>query len=121
MAMQFVREAPAASSITAFDGHEFHIGEQRLQGSIVLSHALPARAWTATDPLDAMSLAVALDLQAEIVIIGTGAQHRFPPPEALRPLIEAGIAFEIMATRAACRTYNVLLNEGRKVGALLLT
>jgi Uncharacterized conserved protein len=120
MAIQFVREAPAALSITAFDGREFRIGEQRLSGSIALSHAIPARTWAASDPLDADSLGTALTLQAEIVIIGTGTLHRFPSPEALRPLIEAGIAFEIMATRAACRTYNVLLSEGRKVGALLI-
>lgn len=59
-------------------------------------------------------------LDAEIILIGTGAKHVFLKHEVLRPLIEARIGFELMASSAACRTYNVLLAEGRKVGLLLL-
>jgi uncharacterized protein len=58
--------------------------------------------------------------QPEIVIIGSGRQFRFPPPAALRPLIEAGIGHEVMDTAAACRTYNVLLGEGRGVMAVMV-
>lgn len=54
----------------------------------------------------------------EIVIIGSGKQFRFPSPAALRPLVEAGIGHEVMDTAAACRTYNVLLVEGREVVGL---
>lgn len=56
----------------------------------------------------------------ELVIFGSGARLRFPPPALLRPLIERGIGFETMDTAAACRTYNVLLAEGRSVVAALL-
>lgn len=56
----------------------------------------------------------------EVLIIGTGRRFTFPPPQALRPLIEARIGHEIMDTPAACRTYNVLLSEGRKVMAVLV-
>ncbi len=62
-------------------------------------------------------LAVA-ESRPEIVIIGSGRQFRFPVPAALRPLIEAGIGHEVMDTAAACRTYNVLLGEGRNVVGL---
>jgi uncharacterized protein len=59
-------------------------------------------------------------LAPELVIFGSGARLRFPAPALLRPLIDAGIGVETMDTAAACRTYNVLLAEGRSVVAALL-
>ena len=56
-------------------------------------------------------------LKPELVIFGSGARLRFPAPALLRPLIDAGIGVETMDTAAACRTYNVLLAEGRSVVA----
>lgn len=52
---------------------------------------------------------------AEIVLFGTGERQRFPRPELLKPLISKGIGLEVMDTRAACRTYNILVAEGRHV------
>ncbi len=52
---------------------------------------------------------------AEIVLLGTGPRLRFPHPSLTRPLIEAGIGLEVMDTGAACRTYNLLASEGRRV------
>ena len=63
----------------------------------------------------------ALDAAAfDILLIGTGADIAQIPSEARTALTEQGIAFELMATPAAARTYNVLLSEGRRVAALLL-
>ena len=59
-------------------------------------------------------------LAPELVVFGSGARLRFPSPALLRPLIDAAIGFETMDTAAACRTYNVLLSEGRTVVAALL-
>lgn len=56
----------------------------------------------------------------EVLIYGSGPSIRFPAPSAVRPLIEARIGFETMDTAAACRTYNVLVSEGRNVMAALL-
>ena len=56
----------------------------------------------------------------EIVILGSGAAFRFPHPSVLAPLHRAGIGVEVMDTRAACRTYNILLAEGRRVVAALI-
>lgn len=56
----------------------------------------------------------------ELVILGSGTRLRFPPASLLRPLIERRIGIESMDTAAACRTYNVLLSEGRSVVAALL-
>jgi uncharacterized protein len=59
-------------------------------------------------------------MKPELVIFGSGVRIRFPKPAVLRPLIDARIGFETMDTPAACRTYNVLLAEGRSVIAALL-
>jgi len=56
----------------------------------------------------------------ELVIFGSGPRIRFPAPALLRPLIDKRIGVETMDTAAACRTYNVLLGEGRAVVAALL-
>jgi len=60
-------------------------------------------------------------LKPEIVILGTGAAQRFPGRDLTRGLAAAGIGVEIMDSRAACRTYNILATEGRKVVAAILT
>jgi uncharacterized protein len=120
MALQFVRENSNDFTITAYDGASVRVGTLTFNESISLSHNVVPKAWQSVLPLTAESIAVGAALNAEIVIIGTGKRHVFPKPEALRPLIDARIGFEIMDSSAACRTYNVLLAEGRKVGVLLL-
>ena len=60
------------------------------------------------------------ELAPEVVIFGSGARIRFVPAALLRPLIERRIGIETMDTAAACRTYNVLIAEGRKAVAALL-
>jgi len=64
--------------------------------------------------------AALVPLHPELVILGTGQRQRFPRAELLAPLAEAGIGWEIMDTGAACRTYNILMGEGRNVAAALL-
>ncbi len=70
--------------------------------------------------LAASDFAALGELGPELVIFGSGARLRFPPPAVLRPLMERRIGIETMDTAAACRTYNVLLAEGRSVIAALL-
>ncbi|MCK6390635.1 MAG: Mth938-like domain-containing protein [Azonexus sp.] len=59
-------------------------------------------------------------LDAEVILLGTGNRLRFPAPALMRPIAEAGIGLEVMDIQAACRTYNILASEGRKVAAALL-
>jgi len=59
-------------------------------------------------------------LQPEVVLLGTGDKLRFPAAELLAPLINAQIGVEVMDRTAACRTYNLLAGDGRKVVAALL-
>jgi uncharacterized protein len=56
----------------------------------------------------------------ELVVFGSGSKLRFPPPALLRSLMAARIGIETMDTAAACRTYNILVGEGRQVMAALI-
>jgi uncharacterized protein len=59
-------------------------------------------------------------LENDIILLGTGNEHRFPRPELMLPLMRANKGLEVMTIQAACRTYNILISEGRKVTAALL-
>ena len=78
--------------------------------------------WPATSfaELTAAQLQPLTMLECEIIILGTGPKLRFPRPEITRPLVEAQIGLEVMGVPAACRTFNILAAEGRKVAAALL-
>lgn len=66
------------------------------------------------------NLQVLFDLEPEVVLIGTGATQVFLPPAAQVHFFRRNIGFEVMTTDAACRTFNVLVAEGRQVVAALL-
>jgi uncharacterized protein len=98
------------------------VNGQRVERSVVV---LPDRIlpdWPATtfDELAAEHFERLADLGLEIVLLGTGKRLRFPPPEVLSPLIRTGLGVEVMDIQAACRTYNILVAEARKVAAALL-
>lgn len=103
------------------EGYILINGERHEKSLIVLPERVVA-GW-AGGGLAALTLAefeVLRDLRPEIVLLGTGPAQHFPPPALFRPLIETRIGFEIMDTPAACRTYNILMGEGRNVAAALL-
>jgi uncharacterized protein len=90
--------------------------------SVVVPWLGEVRPWDATsfESLEAEHFASLAALGPELVIFGSGSRLRFPPARVLSPLIDARIGIETMDTPAACRTYNVLLAEGRSVVAALL-
>jgi uncharacterized protein len=61
-----------------------------------------------------------ISLKPDVLLLGTGAQQRFPHPRLYRALTDAGIGVECMDTPAACRTYNILVAEDRRVIAAIL-
>jgi len=77
----------------------------------------PAGGVDSLTPADFGSIA---DQNPEIVIFGTGRRQRFPRPELTRALAAAGVGLEVMDSGAACRTYNILASEGRKVVAVIV-
>jgi len=60
------------------------------------------------------------ELQPQVVLLGTGEKQHFPPAALYALLINQGVGVEVMSTPSACRTYNILKAEGRRVCALLL-
>ncbi|MFO1234262.1 Mth938-like domain-containing protein [Rivihabitans pingtungensis] len=72
------------------------------------------------DGLSAEDFAALLEYTPEVVVFGAGARLRFPHPRLTAALTNAGIGVEVMDTGAACRTYNVLLSEDRRVLAAIL-
>jgi uncharacterized protein len=65
-------------------------------------------------------LQAVLALKPQIILLGTGERQVFPASAIGAAIQAAGIGFEVMDTRAACRTYNVLVQEGRRVAAALI-
>jgi uncharacterized protein len=79
-------------------------------------------AWAFTDPvgLVAENFRPVVSLAPEVFLLGTGPRLKFPPAASLQLLIEAGIGYEVMDTPAACRTYNILMSEGRNVALCVM-
>ena len=110
------------NTVTGYGADHVLINKVRHDGNLLLTSDRIVNGWAPGGfaGLSADDLAQACELNAEIVLIGTGSRQRFPSPALLRPLIEARIGFEVMDLPAACRTYNVLVGEGRAVLAALL-
>lgn len=98
------------------------INNQRYESSLVVSPEAVHDTWKVNgfDDLNAEHLQFLLSLKPEIVILGTGPTQRFLQPAQMRDFVTAQIGIEIMATPAACRTYNILMAEGRAVIAAVL-
>ena len=96
-------------------------GERHERSIVVLAQEVRSD-WDATsfDTLDENHFAWFLALKPDVLLLGTGAQQRFPHPRLYRALTDAGIGVECMNTPAACRTYNILAAEGRKVVAAIM-
>lgn len=109
-------------SIQAHGDGWVQIGGQRFNHSVLVDSATGVHSWpvTTTEALTAQHFEAVLPLGPEVVIHGSGLRLRFPPPSSLQPLVRAQVGMETMSTAAACRTFNVLAQEGRRVVAALL-
>ena len=108
--------------ITGYAIDHVMINKVRYDENLILQPSKIVTGWATGgfDALDEAQIARIAALEAEVVIIGTGARQRFPSPALLRPLISARIGFEIMDLGSACRTYNILAGEGRNAAAALI-
>jgi uncharacterized protein len=96
-------------------------GEKHEKNLILLPESIvPAWSTANITTLSESDMQILLGLGTEIVLLGTGRSLRFPASALLRPFAPAGIGLEVMDLKAACRTYNILASEGRKVAAALL-
>ena len=120
--MKFVRETSGANVVTAYEPGLIRVNQSTFDCSIIISPEQIIDAWDAPQARDISmkSLQIVVDLQPEIVILGTGNQLVFPNDDIHGQLATMGIGLEVMTTAAACRTYNVLAHEGRPVVAALV-
>ncbi|WP_428423591.1 Mth938-like domain-containing protein [Methylibium sp.] len=112
----------AANVISGYTRHSVQIGEHTWHDSLVLPWQGDVTPWRDArfDTLSPLHFETLAALGPELVLFGSGSTLRFARPEWLRPLIERRIGIETMDTAAACRTYNLLVAEGRTVVAALL-
>ncbi len=123
--MKLHADKPDVQTITAYGEGWIAVDGQRYQTSLVLSSSGRLTPWNCSrfDELTADhfdSLLVLSPEPPELVVFGSGARLRFPRPALVKRLMEKRIGLETMDTAAACRTYNILAGEGRRVVVALL-
>jgi len=111
-------------SVDAYGGGGFRVSGARYEGSVLILQD-KLQAWPVTrladlEPSDFDSVLAAGPRDVEFVLLGVGAKPAPPPPAVRRALQAAGIGLEVMDTAAACRMYNVLAGEGRRLACALI-
>lgn len=115
-------QAAGNQLITGYGEGWVEVSAIRYEQSLIV---LPNQVVTDWEVQDFDKLTVAdfegiVELKPEVVLLGTGKTHRFIHPRLTAPLTSIGVSVECMDTTAACRTYNILMAEGRHVAAALL-
>ena len=110
-----------ANVINAYGEGYVMVNGARHDSSVIVM-AGEVRPWEASsfETLTPEDFDILKNLGLEIVLLGTGPKQRFPHPRLTAALARAGIGVEVMDVQAACRTYNILMAEERKVAAALL-
>lgn len=121
--MHFAREDFSSQYlIRAYEPGRIKIGEQQYRHSLILGREQLIADWRPqqSNELRHEDFEPVLALQPEILLLGTGNRLQFPSPSLTAGLLQAGIGVEVMDTAAACRTFNILLAEQRRVVAALM-
>ncbi len=110
---------PSANVINAYSDTEIIINRRPFTQSLIVSNFALIEDWPLQhiDELGPELLQPMLELQPEVILIGTGQNIQFPHPGTYASVINQGIGIEFMDSGAACRTYNILLSEERRVVA----
>ncbi|HEX8786047.1 MAG TPA: Mth938-like domain-containing protein [Telluria sp.] len=109
-------------TVTGYDRNGVEINAQRYDYSVLVMPEVAPRPWNVSrfeDLTAAHFEAIAAD-RPDVVILGTGEQQRFVHPRLIASLSAQRIGVESMDSHAACRTYNILMGEGRKVTLALI-
>ena len=120
--MKFTLDARAGVNlIRAYSEYELRIGERIVVGSCIVTADTLITDWQATAPdeLDLVRLEPLLALAPQIVLLGAPAELSAAPTSLRAALAQQGIALEVMELGAACRTFNILVQEERRVAAAL--
>ncbi|MES2142660.1 MAG: Mth938-like domain-containing protein [Pseudomonadota bacterium] len=108
--------------IRAYDVGFIQVNDEKIDHSLIVTPNKLINPWAPQSlaELDAAHFLPLFDLEPTIVLLGTGPHFSFPIPALLTDFYTKKIGIEVMTTAAACRTYMVLMAEGRKVAAALL-
>lgn len=120
--MKFTLEASSrVNLVRSYSPEEIRIGEQRLRASCIVTADALVTDWAPASfaELRPEHLEAILALKPELVLLGTGATQRFPPAEIRASLTARGVGLEVMDLGAACRTFNILVQEERRAAAAL--
>ena len=109
-------------TVTGYDNEAVEINAVRFSYSLIVLPEIPPMTWPATsfDELTTEHFAQIDALAPDVVILGTGKRQRFIHPRLTAVLTNRRIGVECMDNQAACRTYNILMGEGRKVALALI-
>jgi uncharacterized protein len=120
--VQLTRDTAAAYLIHSYEPGRIRIGERWLHGDVIVAPDHLIEDWRVAAPASVAlaDLEPALALEPEIVLLGTGATLVWPDEDLMGALAARRVGLEIMSTPAACRTYNVLVHERRRVAAALM-
>lgn len=107
---------------TGYGTDHVMVNKERFEHSIVVMAEEVRDDWQVAnfEALNEASFEYFLSFQPEVLLLGTGTRQYFAHPRLYRALTDAGIGLECMDTPAACRTYNILVEEGRRVIAAIL-
>lgn len=120
--MKFSRDETTDLTIRKVEDGAITIGDVTVTGDVALTAERIIDGWqgTALSRLTVDDLQFVLAERPEMIVLGTGREQRFPPKELTFALARRGIGLETMDTRAACRTFNILVAEGRRPAAVLI-
>ena len=120
--MKLHTDPRTGNTVTAHGEGYVAINGERYSTSLIVQPEAIDTEWQATDmgTLAAAHIERLLATGADILILGTGKRQQFPPLALLKPVMAAGRTLDVMDTSAACRTYNILMSEGRAVAAALI-
>jgi uncharacterized protein len=113
---------PRVTLVRSYSSGELRVGEQVFHRSCILTPDQVVPDWrpTKVEDLEERDLDALLATKPELVLLGTGDRQRFPAVQIRGAFVRAGIGLEVMDMGAACRTFNVLVQEERRVCAALL-
>jgi uncharacterized protein len=120
-AMQLSRDSTARHFIRAYEPGRVRVADRWITGNVIVGPDRIIEPWNAASAgtLTFAELAPALELDPTIVLVGTGTERTLPDVELMAALAARSVGLELMSTPAACRTFNVLLQEQRRVVAAL--
>jgi uncharacterized protein len=119
--MKLTQEMGSGYRIRSYEPGRIRINDDIIEHSVIVMADRLVTDWPpqSLTELAEQHVQAILDLDPEVIILGTGATQQFPARAILQRILKSGIGVEVMETGAACRTYNVLMAEDRRVAAAL--